>query len=100
MAEPILISSKAAWHLVLEAALERTVDLQHFERDWDVPLRVQRQLELMRDCVATSGAPADEDLARIDLATAAARHFEERDGEYASWLKGLEAAFRRWGELP
>jgi hypothetical protein len=98
--KPLLITTKAVFHSILREAMARTDKMAGADPGFGVFAEVRRQLAHMQQCVAGGRVPTDDEKALVDVGPLAVRNFEESDEEYASWLKELDYAFRRWQDLP
>jgi hypothetical protein len=86
--------------VILRQALVRTDEIASIDPGWGLPSVVRRQLELMAEATQGDRSPTTDDKQCIDVGPIAVRNFEESDEEYATWLKALDYAFRRFEQLP
>ncbi len=100
MVKPLLITTKAVFQVILRDALARTAEIAKIDPSWDLPAAVRAQLDFMQKATQGNRVPTDDEKARVDVGPLAVRNFEDSDEEYATWLKELDYAFRRFEQLP
>lgn len=94
-----MIQSRADFALVLEHTVEQTEALSEASA-FPVFELVRKQLDFMRQSTADGAEPSEADRQRTDLGPVAVRNFDDSYPDYATLLKALDYAFRRYDRLP
>ncbi len=97
---PPLIQNRQSFHEHLEKAYLRSQEKIALNPDWDLPKTIARQLVFMKECTGDEKTPTADEREKPNVGVLAMRNFEESDEEFASWLSGLNYAFRRYHQLP
>ncbi|MBA3684146.1 MAG: hypothetical protein H0W72_02780 [Planctomycetes bacterium] len=100
MPQPPLIQNRQSFHEHMERACLRSQEKIASNPDWDLPQNIVRQLLFMKQCTDDGRIPTADEREKPNVGVLAMRNFEESDEEFASWLSGLNYAFRRYHQLP
>lgn len=96
----VRIDSREVFQEVLAEARAATAALAASVPGWELCELIDAQLAFMAEETAGGAVPAREDQLATNLGPLAVKNLEESHPAYATLLKELDYAFRRYGALP